>query len=141
MANHTKLQNDYSSIQTDYNTLLDQYNLLNLTYNKTESEYANTRTTLWYVSIVAITIMVVTSSLTINYRRKSEEQKKIAEKYKSELERLSLLDVARSKFEADIERRKEKIQSFERKYGVTIQPRATLEDVIRSLDIKKKREE
>lgn len=139
MANHTKLQNDYSSIQTDYNTLLDQYNLLNLTYNKTESEYANTRTTLWYVSIVAITITIITSSLTINYRRKSEEQKKIAEKYKSELERVSLIDTARAQFEADAQRRKEKIRKFQNKYGVTVRPRDTLEDIITSLELKKEK--
>jgi len=139
MANHTKLQNDYSSIQTDYNTLLDQYNLLNLTYNKTESEYANTRTTLWYVSIAAITITVITSSLTINYRRKSEEQKKIAEKYKSELERVSLIDTARAQFEADAQRRKEKIRKFQNKYGVTVRPRDTLEDIITSLELKKEK--
>ena len=139
MANHTKLQNDYSSLQTDYNTLLDQYNLLNLTYNKTESEYANTRTTLWYVSIAAITITVIMSSLTINYRRKSEEQKKIAEKYKSELERVSLIDTARAQFKADAQRRKEKIRKFQNKYGVTVRPRDTLEDIIASLELKKEK--
>ena len=139
MANHTKLQNDYSSLQTDYNTLLDQYNLLNLTYNKTESEYANTRTTLWYVSIAAITITVIMSSLTINYRRKSEEQKKIAEKYKSELERVSLIDTARAQFKADAQRRKEKIRKFQNKYVVTVRPRDTLEDIITSLELKKEK--
>jgi parallel beta-helix repeat protein len=139
MANHTQLKNDYLSIQTGYNALLVQYNLLNSTYNKIESEYANTRTTLWYVSIVAITITVITSSLTINYRRKAEEQKKIAEKYKSELERVSLIDTARAQFEADAKRRKEKIRKFQNKYGVTVRPRDTLEDIITSLELKKEK--
>jgi parallel beta-helix repeat protein len=139
MANHTKLQNDYSSIQVDYNALLAQYNSLNSTYNKIESEYANTRTTLWYVSIVAITITAIMSSLTINYRRKSKEQKKIAEKYKSELERVSLIDTARAQFEADAKRRKEKIRKFQNKYGVTVRPRDTLEDIITSLELKKEK--
>jgi hypothetical protein len=134
MTNHTRLQNDYASIRLSYDALLAQYNSLN-------PDYANTRLALLCVSAAAIAIIVTTASLTIKYHRKSKKQEKLAEKYKSELERLSLLDIARSKFEADIERRKGKIQSFERKYGVTIQPRATLEDVIRSLDIKKKREE
>ena len=134
MTNHTRLQNDYASIRLSYDALLAQYNSLN-------PDYANTRLALLCVSAAAIAITVTTASLTIKYHRKSKKQEKLAEKYKSELERLSLLDIARSKFEADIERRKGKIQSFERKYGVTIQPRATLEDVIRSLDIKKKREE
>jgi len=134
VANHTRLQNDYASIRLSYDALLAQYNSLN-------PDYANTRLALLCVSAAAIAITVTTASLTIKYHRKSKEQGKLAEKYKSELERVSTLDIARSKFEADIERRKEKIQDFERKYGVTIRPRATLEDVIKSLDIKKKKEE
>lgn len=141
MANHTKLQNDYSSIQTDYNTLLDQYNLLNSTHQKTESEYANTRTTLLYVSIAAIAITITTSSLTIKYNRRFKEQKKLVEEYKSELERISLLDAARAQFETDVQRRREKIEKFEQKYGIIVRPRNTLEDVIRSLELKKKRED
>jgi len=134
MTNHTRLQNDYASIRLSYDALLAQYNSLN-------PDYANTRLALLCVSAAAIAITVAMASLTIKYHRKSKKQEKLAEKYKSELERASILDVARSKFEADIERRKGKIQSFEHKYGVTIRPRATLEDVIKSLEIKKKKEE
>lgn len=141
IANNTKLQNDYNSIQTNYNALLEQYKTLNTTHNKTESEYANTRTTLSYVSIVATAITVITSSLTIKYYGRSKEQKKLIEKYKSELKRISRLDIARREFEADVQRRKEKIKKFEQKYGATVQTRNTLEDVIRSLVRKKKTEE
>jgi parallel beta-helix repeat protein len=139
MANHTKLQNDYSSIQVDYNALLAQYNSLNSAYNKIESEYANTRITLYFVSALATAIIVTTLSLNIKYKRRLKEQKKLVEKYKSELERISLLDVARAQFEADAQRRKEKIRKFQNKYGVTVRPRDTLEDIITSLELKKEK--
>jgi len=139
MANHTKLQNDYSSIQTNYNALLAQYNSLNSTYNKIKSEYANTRITLYFVSALATAIIVTTLSLNIKYKRRLKEQKKLVEKYKSELERISLLDVARAQFEADAQRRKEKIRKFQNKYGVTVRPRDTLEDIITSLELKKEK--
>lgn len=141
MANHTKLQNDYNSIQTDHNALLEQYNSLNSTYTIIESEYANTQITLWCVSAAAVAITIMTSSLTIKYHRRSKEQKKLIEKYKSELKRISRLDIAQKEFEADVQRRKEKIEKFEQKYGATVQTRKTLEDVIRSLLQKKKTRE
>lgn len=141
MANNTKLQNDYSSLQTDHNNLLEQYNSLNSTYNKTESEYTNTRITLWCISVVAAAITVITSSFTIKCQRKSKEQKKLIEKYKTELERISLLEIARKQFKTDVQRRGEKIEKFEKKYGVTVRPHNTLEDVIRSLELKKKKKD
>lgn len=141
MANHTKLQNDYNYIQTDYNTLLEQYNSLNSTYNKIESEYANTQIALWCVSAAAVTITAITSSITIKYGKRSKEQEKLLKKYKSELERISLLDVARTQFETDVQRRKGKIEKFKNKYGITVRPRNTLEDVIRSLELKRKKED
>ena len=131
-ANYTTLQNDYNTLQTSYNNLLEQYNSLN-------SAHANTHTALQYVSLTAIATILITSPLTIKYHRKFKEQKKLAEKYKSELERISILNIARKQFETDVQRRKEKIEKFERKYGVTVRPRRTLEDVIRSLELKEKR--
>ena len=131
-ANYTTLQNDYNSLQTSYSNLLEQYNSLN-------SAHTNTRTALLYVSLAAIATTLITSPLTIKYHRKFKEQKKLAEKYKSELERISILNIARKQFETDVQRRKEKIEKFERKYGVTVRPRRTLEDIIRSLELKEKR--
>lgn len=153
LANNAQLQTDYDSLnQTlqhaltnytslllDYNALLQQYYSSNSTYKRAELEYANMRVNFWYISIAAIAIVAITSSLTIRYRRKSEEQKKIAEKYKSELERVSLIDTARAQFEADAQRRKEKIRKFQNKYGVTVRPRDTLEDIITSLELKKEK--
>lgn len=152
-ANNAQLQTDYDSLnQTlqhaltnytslllDYNALLQQYYSSNSTYKRAELEYANMRVNFWYISIAAIAIVAITSSLTIRYRRKSEEQKKIAEKYRSELERVSLIDTARAQFEADTKRRKEKIRKFQNKYGVTVRPRDTLEDIITSLELKKEK--
>ena len=132
-VNHTKLQNDYNSLQTSYNNLLEQYNSLS-------SAYVNTRTALLCVSLAATAITLITSLLTIKYHRRFKEQKKLTEKYKSELERISILNIARKQFETDVQRRKEKIEKFERKYGITVRPRSTLEDVIRSLELKEKKE-
>lgn len=141
MANNTKLQNDYNFIQTDHNNLLEQYNSLNSTYNKTESEYTNTRITLWCISVAAAAITVMTSSLTIKYHGRTKEQEKLLKKYKSELERISLLDIARTQFETDVQRRGEKIEKFKTKYDITVRPHNTLDDVIRSLELKKKKED
>ena len=138
---YEKLIVNYTALQADYNALLQQYYSSNSTYKKAELEYANMRVNFWYISIAAIAIAAITSSLTIRYRRKSQEQKKLAEKYRTELERISLLDIARTKFEADVQRRQDKIEKFEQKYGITVRPRDTLEDVIRSLEPKKKRGE
>jgi len=136
---YEKLIVNYTALQANYNALLQQYYSSNSTYKRAELEYANMRVNFWYISIAAIAIVAITSSLTIRYRRKSEEQKKIAEKYKSELERVSLIDTARAQFEADAQRRKEKIRKFQNKYGVTVRPRDTLEDIITSLELKKEK--
>jgi len=146
--NYTELQDDYKllnethwELQQNYTELQDDYNSLNSTYTKIESDYANTQIALWCVSVAAVAITVITSSLTIKYGKRSKEQKKLLEKYKSELERISLLDIARTQFETDVQRRKEKIEKFKNKYGITVRPRNTLEDVIRSLELKKKEED
>ena len=73
------------------------------------------------------------ASFTIKYRRKIAEQTKILQAY-------SPFVIAEALFKADIERRGLKIREFEKKYGVKIQPRSTLEDVIRSLGAKEKEE-
>jgi parallel beta-helix repeat protein len=139
MANYTELENNYNSSLTDYNILLSHYNSLISAHKTMEQEYANTRTALWCVSVVTMAITILASSLTMKYRKKSKEQKEIAEKYKSELERVSLIDTARAQFKADAQRRKEKIRKFQNKYGITVRPRDTLEDIITSLELKKEK--
>jgi hypothetical protein len=93
------------------------------------------------VSVTAAAIIVIASSLAITYNRRLSGQKKLVKEYKSELERLNLLDVASSQFKADVERRKVKMENFEQKYDVIVRPRNTLEEVIRSLELKRKKEE
>jgi len=44
---------------------------------------------------------------------------------------------ARAFFETDVERRKGKIQKFEKKYKVRIRPRKDFEDMIRSIELEK----
>jgi hypothetical protein len=67
------------------------------------------------------------------YRRKAAEQTKLLRAY-------SPFVIAEALFKADIERRGLKIKEFGEKYGIKIQPRSTLEDVIRSLEAKEKEE-
>jgi parallel beta-helix repeat protein len=67
----------------------------------------------------------------VRYHRRVAEQAKILQAY-------GPFVIAEALFTADIERRGQKIKEFEKKYGVKIQPRTTLEDVIRSLEAKEK---
>ena len=78
-------------------------------------------------------IGAVLASFTVKYRRKVTEQTKLLQAY-------SPFVVAEELFKADIERRGLKIKEFEKKYGVKIQPRSNLEDVMRSLETKEKEE-
>jgi chromosome segregation ATPase len=138
---YQELMTNYTQLENDYNTLLNKYNSLNSTYTSLATEYTNIQNILQYTSLAAIAITLTTSSLAIKNHKKFKEQKRLAEKYKIELEQISLLHTARSQFEADVERRKKKIEIFEQKYGVTVKPRNTLEDIITELELKKKKGE
>jgi parallel beta-helix repeat protein len=87
----------------------------------------------WGISGLAV-VGAVLGGFTVKYRRKVAEQSRILQAYGPFM-------VAEALFNADIERRGMKIKEFETKYGVKIQPRSTLEDVIRSLEKKQKEEE
>jgi hypothetical protein len=87
----------------------------------------------WGISGLAV-VGAVLGVFTVKYRRKVAEQLRILQAYGPFM-------VAEALFNADIERRGMKIKEFETKYGVKIQPRSTLEDVIRSLEKKQKEEE
>jgi hypothetical protein len=87
----------------------------------------------WFWGISALALVgVALGGFAIRYRRKVSEQTRILQAY-------SPFMVAEALFTADIERRGMKIKEFEEKYGVKIQPRSTLEEVLRSME--KKREE
>lgn len=139
--NFDTLNQTYQEANSTYYNLVTQFNSLSLTYSRTESEYANIRLTVVIVSIAALAATIATSSAAAKYHRKSRRQETLVEKYRSELERISLLGVARTQFEADVQRRKEKIEDFQSKYGIEVRPHNTLEDVIRNLELKKKTEE
>jgi parallel beta-helix repeat protein len=140
LANNTQLQGNYGSLQVAYSSLLEQYNLLNATYNRLASDNSLVRTILWCVSIAFAVLIIVAPSLTLRYRGKFKAQKKLAEQYRTELERISLLDNARIQFEDDVQRRKTKIEEFQNKYGFKVQPRDSLDDVFADLEIRKRKE-
>jgi hypothetical protein len=88
----------------------------------------------WFWGIFWLALIgAVLASFSVKYRRKVVEQAKLLREY-------SPFVIAEALFKADIERRGLKIREFEKKYGVKIQPRSTLEDVIRSLETKEKEE-
>ena len=88
----------------------------------------------WFWGIFGLALIgVVLSGFSIKYRRKVVEQAKLLREY-------SPFVIAEALFKADIERRGLKITEFEKKYGVKINPRSTLDDVIRSLETKEKEE-
>jgi len=132
-ANHTDLQADYSSLQTVFNSL-------NSTYGATVSELDYVRN-LMYIFLATTAGLVVLASFSLRYYRMFNRQKRLLERYERELKRLSPLETARILFKADVERREATIGRFEEKYGVKVRPRRTLEDAIKSLELKKKEDE
>jgi len=94
---------------------------------------------LWFWTITGLTVIVVILLLlVIKYRRICSEQKKVIEAYELKMHAREHLSTARAFFETDVERRKGKIQKFEKKYNVRIRPRNDFEDTIRSMEFKKK---
>lgn len=89
----------------------------------------------WFWGMIVLAgVGAVLASVSVVYSRKAAEQAKLLRAY-------SPFVIAEALFKADIERRGLRIKEFERKYGVKIQPRSTLEDVMRSLETKEKEEE
>jgi parallel beta-helix repeat protein len=148
ISNYTRLELEYNMLnqtfqqtQANYTRLLADHDTLNQAYEVLLASSTNTRTALLVLLTAAIAIVAAMSTLTLKYHSKLGEQRKLIEKYKSELERISLLDIARTLFEADVQRRHAKIEKFGQKYGISVKPRDTLEDVIANLELKKKEEE
>ncbi|MFP3985733.1 MAG: hypothetical protein ACLFU9_07215, partial [Candidatus Bathyarchaeia archaeon] len=81
---------------------------------------------------------VASSVLFVTYYRKFKRQKKIVEKYKSELEAFNLVEAAQTLFKEDVDTRKAKIEEFEQKYGVQINPQNTLENILKNLETRKR---
>jgi parallel beta-helix repeat protein len=137
---YQQLNTSYSMLQENYASLARMYDSLNFTYNKSEKENSDTRLILSTVSASTAIVVVFFAALAMKYRKSFRQQKELTEKYRKETEH-SRLSVARSQFDTDVRRREGKIDDFTRKYGITIRPKNTLEEVIESLDLKKKKED
>jgi parallel beta-helix repeat protein len=88
----------------------------------------------WFWGLSAVVLVeAVLGVFAIKYRRKIVEQSRL-------LQACNPLVVAQALFETDVERRDVKIREFEKKYGVKIQPRNTLQNVIGSFEKKEEDE-
>jgi len=144
ILNYNNLQDAYNVLNTTYHELSIQYNVLNATYHElkdrqdaTEKELADVRGLMNI--LVAATIFGAASSVVFlwfgfMYYRRFNRQKKIFGEYK-----FGPLELGKFLFEMDIRRREGKIKRFEEKYGFRVQPRSSLEEIIRSLKSRKKR--
>jgi hypothetical protein len=92
----------------------------------------------WAILCLAI-IIVVLLAISFRYYRMFNKQKKVIQAYERELGSfpVSQPERARTRFIKDVIERKEKIEKFERKYGITIKPANTLEDLIKKLGVEK----
>lgn len=151
LANYTEVVGEfealsklYSEVVLDYGSLQEAYKVLNATYHElkdrqdaTEKELADVKGLMNI--FVAATIFGAASSVVFlwfgfMYYRRFSRQKKIFGEYK-----FGPLELGQFLFEMDIRRREGKIKRFEEKYGFRVQPRSSLEEIIRSLKSRKKR--
>jgi parallel beta-helix repeat protein len=156
-ANYSQLQNSYNTLNTtyqqltgNYQTLQDNYNILstqygslNSTYNNlqtsfnelkqeqdaTLNEINNTRNLLYALTAILIVAAAILLSMNLRFRQKISRQERIIQSYNP-------LDIARILFMSDVEKRGAKIEEFEKKHGVKIRPRDSLEEVLKSLEKK-----
>jgi len=93
----------------------------------------------WTIFGLAI-IAVILFSISVNYYRLLNKQKKIIEAYEREVGSfpVSHEDRARMRFIKDVIERKEKLEKFKKKYGIKIQPASTLEDLMDKLGVQKR---
>jgi len=130
--------NDLQNLNATYYEVLGNYTELKLEQEATKSELSNIRNLMYVFVTAALAAVVLLSLGSIRYYRMFQRQKRVIDRYERELRGMTALDVARALFTADVERRRDKIVEFEKKYGVRVQPRSTLEDVIKSLRLKEK---
>ena len=91
-------------------------------------------------AILGLTILIAIQLLiSIRYYRLFKKQKKVIEAYERELGifPVSHEERARMHFVKDVISREEKIEKFKKKYGITVQPARTLEDLMEKLGIQK----
>jgi parallel beta-helix repeat protein len=154
-GNYTELQHNHTSLQINYDTLSGQYYSLNSTYNSllasykgleskwntASSELAGIKNQMTIFTVTTITetiVVLVLILLGIKYYGMLNKQKKEIEAYKRQLEKISHLEGARTRFAEDVRKRKAKIEQFEKKYHVSIRPPSTLEEILESIKLKEK---
>ncbi len=156
-ANYSQLQNSFNTLNTtyqqltaNYTSLLDNYNILSTQYVSLNSTYTNlqtsfielkqkqdetlneindTRNLLYALTAILIVAGAILLSVNLRFRQKIGRQEKIIQSYNP-------LDIARILFMSDVEKRGAKIEEFEKKHGVKIRPRDSLEEVLKSLEKK-----
>ena len=133
---HTEVVLNYSSLQVAYNDLNETYHELKGRQDATEKELGDVRGLMNI--FVAATIFGASASVVFlwfgfMYYRRFNKQKKIFGEYK-----FGPLELGQFLFEMDIRRREGKIKRFEQKYGFRVQPRSSLDEIIRSLKSRKK---
>jgi parallel beta-helix repeat protein len=141
LTSYTIALNDLEHLNATYHQLLGNYTLLKLDYEAVKGEFNNIRTLMYFFVTAALVTVAMLSFFSMRYYRMFQRQKKVVDAYEKRLRQLSALEAARALFTADVEKRGEKIAKFEQKYGVRVQPRSTLDDVIKSLGLKEKKEE
>jgi parallel beta-helix repeat protein len=139
---HHQLISNYDSLQNNYNILLAQnesltsiYNNLVASHNDLQSKYntaIDTRNLVYALTATVIGVAAILFSMNMRFRRKISEQDRIIQAYNP-------LEIARILFMDDVEKRGVKIGEFEEKHGIKIQPRNTLEDVLKDLEKKEKK--
>lgn len=128
LSNYTALQENLDSLQVAYDDLSELYNSLNSTIANLKSS-ARVSTAAFIVAMILGTAVLLPFG--VKYYLISREQKKIIQAY-------SPFEVASALFRTDVERRQSKIGKFEEKYGVRIRPRNSLDDVVRTIEKKKR---
>jgi parallel beta-helix repeat protein len=137
--NYETLQNNYNilltlydSLNSNYTSLLTSFEELTSKYNAAANEIDNLRNLTYATLATVIAIASILTLTTFRYHRKVTIQDKIIQAYNP-------LDKARTLFKLDVESRSDKIGKFESKYGVKIQPRNTLEEVLKNLEKERKK--
>ena len=121
---------------------------LYFTYDPTEHEVTIAHTfsieqlVLSHWTIIGLTIIIaVLLLISIRYYRMYTKQKKVIQAYERELGSFPVThpERARARFIKDVIERKEKIETFKKKYGIKIQPASTFEDLMNKMGVEKEK--
>lgn len=86
------------------------------------------------IAALAATLFLIN----IKYQRTINNQKRLIQLYEEKLQKAHPIVIARELFTADVESRKPKIEKFETKYGLKIQPRNTFEEILKGIKSRQK---